>query len=153
MPDGQIADNAVSTLKELKKNMTKGNTSPFFLAVGFLKPHLAFFAPGKHCDMYPPAEMIDLPMNPDVPKDFPPIARGLGELTLYDDIKAFVDADKCSTDVQASFYGKECRVPDDHIHKLRRAYYACISYIDAQIGKVVSELEELGFADDTIIVL
>ena len=153
LPDGQIADNAVSTLKELKKNVTKGNTSPFFLAVGFLKPHLAFFAPGKYYDMYPPAEMIDLPMNPDVPKDFPPIARGLGELTLYNDIKALIDVDKCSTDVQASFYGKECQVPDDYIHKLRRAYYACVSYIDAQIRKVVSELEELGFADDTIIVL
>jgi iduronate 2-sulfatase/deleted-in-malignant-brain-tumors protein 1 len=61
--------------------------------------------------------------------------------------------DKCKTEVQASFYGSECRVPDDYTRKLRRAYYACISYTDTQIGKVVNELQELGFADDTIIVL
>ena len=154
LPDGQIADNAISTLKQLKKNMTEGNTSPFFLAVGFHKPHLPFLAPKKYYDMYPAAEMIDLPMNPDVPKDFPPIAREVsGEIDAYDDIKPFFDMDKCRTDVQASFYGKECRIPDDYTRKLRRAYYACISYTDAQVGKIVNELEELGFADDTIIVL
>ena len=154
LPDGQIADNAVATLKELKKNMTKGNSSPFFLAVGFHKPHLPFQAPSKYYDLYPPAEKIDLPKNPDVPKDFPPIARGLGELILYDDMKPFFpNKEECQTNVQASFYGKGCRVSDDYTRKLRRAYYACISYTDAQVGKVVAELEEQGFADNTVIVL
>ena len=155
LPDGQIADYAIDTLQQLKKNMTNGNSSsPFFLAVGFHKPHLPFLAPKKYYDLYPPAEQIDLPKNPDVPKDFPPIARGLpGELDSYDDIKPFLELSKCSTDVQASFYGKECRIPDDYVRKLRRAYYACVSYTDTQIGRVMKELEDLGFADDTVIVL
>ena len=155
LPDGQIADYAIDTLQQLKKNMTNGNSSsPFFLAVGFHKPHLPFLAPKKYYDLYPPAEQIDLPKNPDVPKDFPPIARGIpGELDSYDDIKPFLELSKCSTDVQASFYGKECRIPDDYVRKLRRAYYACVSYTDTQIGRVMKELEDLGFADDTVIVL
>ena len=61
--------------------------------------------------------------------------------------------DKCTTDIQASFYGEECRIPDDYACKLRRAYYACVSYVDAQVGRVIGELEALGFADDTVIVL
>ena len=153
LPDGQIADNAIETLKQLKNNMSEGNKSPFFLAVGFHKPHLPFLAPKKYYDMYPPADQVDLPKNPDVPKDFPPIARGIGEITSYDDIKPFFDMSKCSTDVQASFYGKECRIPDDYTRKLRRAYYACISYTDAQVGRVIDELNDLGFADNTVIVL
>ena len=155
LPDGQIADNAISTLQQLKKNMTKGNRiSPFFLAVGFHKPHLPFLAPKRYYDLYPSADQIDLPNNPDVPKEFPPIARSLpGEIDSYNDIKPFFDMSKCKTDVQASFYGKECRIPNDYTRKLRRAYYACISYTDAQIGKVISELENLGLADDTVIIL
>lgn len=153
LPDGQIADNAIDTLKQIKKNMTEGNTSPFFLAVGFHKPHLPFLAPEKYYNLYPPADNIELPMNPDVPKDFPPIARSIGEITSYDDIKPLFDMSKCSTDVQASFYGKECRIPDDYTRKLRRAYYACISYTDAQVGRVIAELEDLGLADNTVIVL
>ena len=102
----------VATLKELKKNMTKGSTSPFFLAIGFLKPHLAFFALGKYYDMYPPAEMIDLPMNPDVPKDvtFHQLPGDLVSLhcTMISKHSLMIDVDKYSTDVQASFYGKEC---------------------------------------------
>lgn len=104
--------------------------------------------------MYPPAEQIELPKNPDVPKDFPPIARALIEIYAYQDIKQFYpDLQKCLTDVQASFYGKECRISEDYTRVLRRAYYSCVSYTDAQIGRVIKEMELLGFADDTIIVL
>ena len=100
----------VATLKELKKNMTKGSTSPFFLAIGFLKPHLAFSLWGN--TSYPPAEMIDLPMNPDVPKDvtFHQLPGDLVSLhcTMISKHSLMIDVDKYSTDVQASFYGKEC---------------------------------------------
>ena len=51
MADGQVADNAVETLKQIKQNRTKGGNTPFFVAVGFHMPHLPFFAPS---DMYPP---------------------------------------------------------------------------------------------------
>ena len=154
LPDGDIADHAVITLQEIKKNHSLGDNIPFFLAVGFHKPHLPFRAPSKYYDLYPPADKIDPPKNPDVPSDFPPIARGLGELMHYEDMKPFFpNQSACQTDVQASLYGKGCRVSEEYSRILRRAYYACVSYTDAQVGRLIKELEDLGFTDNTVIVL
>ena len=155
LQDGKIANFAIQTLNEIKQNRSKGDNRPFFVAVGFHKPHLPFYCAKKYYDMYPPAEQIALPKNPDVPKDFPPIARGFGEIYVYFDILGhfFPNYTKCVTDVQASFYGKECRISDEYTRVLRRAYYSCVSQTDAQIGKVVSAMESMGFANDTIIVL
>ena len=95
---------------------------------------------------------MELPRNPDVPKDFPPVARALIEPFI--DLKPFFPSvTKCFTDVKASFYGKECRIPDNYTRVLRRAYYACVSYSDTLVGEVVDELEAQGFTNDTIIVL
>ena len=74
LPDGLIADRAIDVLQQFKKNHTNGDNRPFFLAVGFHKPHLPFYAPSKYYDLYPPAEQIELPKNPDVPKDMPDVA-------------------------------------------------------------------------------
>ena len=154
LPDGQVADNAISTLQAIKQNRSKGDNTPFFLAVGFYKPHLPFRAPSKYYDLYPPAHQIEPPKNPDVPTGFPPIARALVEIMSYGDIKAFYpNMTKCLTDVQASLYGKECRIPEDYSRVLRRAYYSCVSFTDTNIGKVIDELEKLGLANNTIIVL
>ena len=152
--DGKIADNAISTLKGIKENRTKGDDRPFFLAVGFHKPHLPFYCSEEFYNMYPPAEQIELPKNPDVPKNFPPIARAITEIVSFSDIKKFYpNMTKCKTDAQASLYGDECRISDDYTRVLRRGYYACVSQTDAQIGKVISEMTSLGLADDTIIIL
>ena len=155
LPDGDIANNAVKVLKQLKQNKTKGDDRPFFLAVGFHKPHLPFYAPQKYFDMYPEASDVPLPANPDAPVDMPPIAWSVwGELRSYTDIKKlFANTSGCETDAKASIEGKECRVPDNIVRELRRAYYSCISYTDAQIGRVMNELETQGFVDDTVIVL
>ena len=154
LPDGQVADNAISTLREIKQNLSAGDNTPFFLAVGFHKPHLPFRAPSKYYDLYPPAEQIEPPKNPDVPTGFPPIARALVEIMSYEDIKNFYpNMTKCRTNVQASLYGKECRIPEDYSRILRRAYYSCISFTDTNIGKVIDELEKLGLANNTITVL
>ena len=155
LQDGQLADNAVEVLRDLKQNRNQGDNRPFFVAVGFHKLHFPWYAPSKYYDLYPPAENVELPKNPDVPKDFPPVARALTEPFIdFIDLKSFFpNMTKCFTDVQASFYGKECRIPDDYTRVLRRAYYACVSYSDSLVGKVVSELKAQGFADDTIIVL
>ena len=155
LQDDKIADNATKTLAEIKKNRSKGDNRPFFLAVGFHKPHLPFYCAKKYYDMYPPAEQIALPKNPDVPQNFPPIARGLGGLTKgkFKDIKQFFpNFFKCQTDVNASFFGKECRISDDYTRVLRKAYYACVSQSDALVGRVIDAMESMGFADDTIIV-
>ena len=89
LPDGQIADNAIGTLQEIKKTRSAGDNTPFFLAVGFHKLHLPFRAPSKYYDFYPPAKQIEPPKYPDVPKDFPPIARAMVEIMGYEDIKNF----------------------------------------------------------------
>ncbi len=153
LQDGKIADYAIDTMKQIKQNRTKGDNRPFFLAVGFHKPHLPFYCAKKFYDMYPPADQIQPPKNPDVPKNFPPIARGLGSIYKHRDTKMFYpNITKCETDVQESFYGKGCRISEDYTRVLRRAYYACVSQTDALVGKVIQELASLGFADETIII-
>ena len=154
LQDGKLANYAVSTLKEIKQNRTKGDNRPFFLAVGFRKPHLPFFCAKKYFDEYPPADQIALPKNPAVPKDFPPIARSVcSYIEVFNDTKQFFpNVTECKTDVQASFYGPDCHIPDNYTQVLRRAYYACVSQTDAQVGKVIDAMESMGFADDTIIV-
>ena len=150
--DGQVADNAISVLKALKENQTKGDDRPFFVAVGFHKPHLPFFAPSKYYDMYPPSENIKLPANPDAPKDIPPIAWSTSrELREYDNMLHY-NLSECYEDAQASIYGENCKITGSEAQILRKAYYACVSYTDAQLGKVLEQLEASGLADDTIIV-
>ena len=58
--DGQYTDNAIQVIKELKRNRTKGDDTPFFLAVGFHKPHLPIHIPSKYYNLYPPSEIKSL---------------------------------------------------------------------------------------------
>ena len=82
MPDGMIASNAIEHLHNFSAN---SNGSPFFLAVGFHKPHLPHIAPKKYFDMYP-VEDVSLPKNPNIPKDLPTVAwNSCGELISYED--------------------------------------------------------------------
>lgn len=128
LPDGQTADKAIETLRQLKNK-------PFFLAVGFIKPHLPFVAPKKYFDLYP-EDRIQLPSNPLPPKDVPKVAlTDFAELRGYSDIP----------DV-GEITGQKAR-------DLIRGYYAAMSYTDAQIGRVIDELDRLGLRENTIIVL
>ena len=127
-PDGMTADKAIETLREVKDK-------PFFLAVGFVKPHLPFNAPKKYFDLYDP-EDIKLPPNRFYPKDCPSLAvTNWGELRTYTDIPDVGPMD------------------DKKARELIRAYYAATSYTDAQIGRVVDELDRQGLREKTIIVL
>ncbi|RJP30161.1 MAG: iduronate sulfatase [Candidatus Omnitrophota bacterium] len=128
LPDGQTADEAIKTLRKIKDK-------PFFLAVGFLKPHLPFVAPKSYFDLYPP-DTIPLPLNPFPPQEVPPIAlHNWGELRNYNDIP------------------EKGPLTNKQKMDLIRAYYAAVSYTDAQIGRIVDELERLGLRDNTVIVL
>ena len=128
--DGQVATRAVKTLGELRKR-----DAPFFLAVGFIRPHLPFIAPKKYWDLYDENE-IRLADNPFKPKGAPALAmHNFGELRYYSDIA-----------------GKG-PVSDEQARRLIHGYYACVSYIDAQIGRVLDELDRLGLRDQTIICL
>lgn len=129
-PDGMLAEEAISKLQNFKN--TK---EPFFLAVGFLKPHLPFNAPKKYWDMYN-YDDIQLPLNMQKPENAPDVCmHSFGELRNYTDVP-----DKGAME-------------KDFMRKLIHGYYACVSYTDAQIGKVLNELERLGLAENTIVVL
>ena len=128
--DGKIANKAIADLKKLKQQ-----DKPFFLAVGFLKPHLPFNAPRKYWEMYDPAK-ITLPENYYVPENAPEAAiHNSGELRAYAEVP------------------KKGPVSDELAHKLIHGYYACVSYTDAQIGRVLKALEEEGLKDNTIVIL
>ncbi|SIS86911.1 Arylsulfatase A [Zobellia uliginosa] len=133
-PDGLTADLAISKLKELKK---KGQ--PFFMGVGFFKPHLPFNAPKKYWDLYD-ENRIPLSPNPDTPKNINlKSLHGSGEFNQY-----ALGEEKAGLDTQVS---------DAYARKLRHGYLASISYIDAQIGKLYQELKALELDQNTIIVI
>jgi len=128
LADGATADHAIETLDGIKDQ-------PFFLAVGFLKPHLPFVAPKRHWDLYEPSQ-IELADNPFAPQDAPQYAlSNWGELRNYHGMP------------------KQGPVTDEQARQLIHGYYACTSYTDAQIGRVVAELERLGLRDNTVIVV
>ena len=153
LDDGQVADHAVSILQELKQNRTDGDTSPFFLAVGFHKPHLPFFVPANYCNLYPEASSIELARNPRPPIDLPPIAWTTSqELRTYDDMQQY-NIRRCRQDAEFAMNSDECQIGDDDARLLRRGYYAAVSFADAQLGRVLAELENQGLGKNTIIVL
>jgi len=126
--DGQIATQAMAVLNEIKDK-------PFFLAVGFHKPHLPFVSPKKYWDLYKVSE-LKLARNPFLPKDAPAFASNdASELRRY---KGVPDAGPIS---------------DEAALTLIHAYYASVSYVDAQVGRVLAELDRLGLREKTIVIL
>lgn len=128
--DGQIASKALQALRRLHEQ-----EQPFFLAVGFRRPHLPFNCPQKYWDLYP-TETIHLPANANPPQDVPPIAlHDAYELRSYAGMPATGP------------------IPKDDALNLIRAYSACTSYTDAQVGRVLRELDRLGLRENTVVVL
>lgn len=119
--DGRVAAGAVQALRDLSKRK-----EPFFLAVGFWKPHSPFNPPKRYWDMYRRDEIPPL-RDPRPPIDAPELALPEGA-----DIRRERSAEAAL--------------------ELRHGYYAATSYLDAQVGKVVAELDRLGIADRTVIV-
>ncbi len=122
--DGRVAREAVRTLNEIK-------SKPFFLAVGFWKPHAPFNAPKKYWDLYDRAKLPQL--NPARPAGAPEIAFHDGR-----EIRGIPPH-------QVTFTAEEAA-------EIRHGYFANISYLDAQIGKVLDSLEASGQAENTVIV-
>jgi len=127
--DGRIAKRAVAALARLKERQ-----EPFFLAVGFWKPHAHFNAPKKYWDLYE-RTAIEPPANPQPPRDVP-------ELALHD-----------AREILRAFRKRPGGRPtDEEVLALRHGYYAAISYVDAQVGKVLAELDRLGLRESTVVV-
>lgn len=128
--DGAIGNQGVKFIKQLA-NQEK----PFFIAVGFKKPHLPFVAPKKYWDIYD-RDAIQLAPFQDQAEGSPDYAyHTFSELRNYSDIPA------------------EGPLSEAQQRELIHGYYACISYIDAQIAKLIKALEKEGVADNTVIVL
>ena len=126
--DGMTSDYAIKRLRELKNER-------FFLGVGYIRPHLPFVSPKKYHDMYSLGD-IDAASNQFGPKDCPPVAlRNWPELRVYSDIPEVGP------------------MTQEQQKQLIKAYYAASTYVDAQIGRVIDELDRLGLRDKTIIVL
>jgi arylsulfatase A-like enzyme len=127
--DGKVAELAVVTLRELSQK-----PEPFFLAVGFIKPHLPFVSPRKYWDLYDP-DKIQLAPNSFRPKDAPEYAiLPGGELRNYHGIPSG-------------------SIPDNLARQLKHGYFAAISYTDAQVGRVLDELDRLDLASNTVVIL
>ncbi|MDA1068607.1 MAG: sulfatase [Verrucomicrobia bacterium] len=127
--DGRIAEKAVAALGALAKE-----DRPFFLAVGFWKPHLPFNAPKKYWDYYtgnPEIKKQLLPENANWPEGTPGIAGHDGK------------------ELMRSF---ETKLDEEQIGLLREGYYAAVSYVDAQVGKVLDALDRLDLTENTVIV-
>lgn len=133
-PDGLTTELAVKKLGELAKKK-----KPFFLAVGFFKPHLPFNAPKKYWGMYNEDE-ISLSPNPFIPEN-------VNKASLHgsSEFNGYLLGDEDAT------LGKP--VSDVYARKVRHAYFACVSYVDAQVGKLLNELEKLGLEENTVVVL
>ena len=137
--DEQIANHAITVLNRLAGKYQQDN-KPFFLAVGFHRPHLPFVFPASMLQHYPTVN-ISLPKNPYVPLKMPSVAwENYLELRAYKDMQAL----KLNGALNST-------LPNSKVKELRRAYYSAVSWTDSLIGRVVDELERLNLSNDTII--
>ena len=128
-PDGQAIPESLKQLEQLAADKSK----PFFLAVGILRPHLPFGAPQKYHQLYKQAKLPATP-HPDKPTG-KTTWHGSGEFMKYNRWKRNPNNDA------------------EFALDVRRAYAACVSYADAQVGRVMAKLQETGQADNTIVIL
>lgn len=135
LPDGMTAEAAVRKLGELATA-----EEPFFLAVGFFKPHLPFVAPRRYWEMYDPSA-IPISPNPEAPV-------GVNRRSLHDSNELFRNYDS-----HPQRGGAGVRISDDYARTLRHAYLASVSYVDAQVGRVLAELDRLALRDNTIVIV
>ncbi len=129
-PDHIMTTKSIRDLKRLSQS-----EKPFFLAVGYVRPHLPFNAPKRYWDMYD-HKSIDLADNPFRPKGAPDAAlHNWGELRNYHDIP------------------KTGPVSEETARNLVHGYYASTTFVDAQIGRLLQALEDLELAENTIVIL
>ncbi|MEM7383544.1 MAG: sulfatase-like hydrolase/transferase, partial [Verrucomicrobiota bacterium] len=131
---GRVADEAIARLRAAKERR-KNEGSPFFIAAGFVRPHLPFSAPKRYWDLHKP-EKLPLPAFTDLPAGAPAAAgKRRGEICAYKPVP------------------EDGPIDEALARQLIHGYYASTSYVDAQIGRVTKALEELGLNDNTIVVL
>jgi len=127
-PDGLITEAALQQMERLAKE-----GDPFFLAVGLIRPHLPFGAPARFLEPYKNVELPPIP-HPEKP---------LGPSTWH----------KSSEFFQYNSWGRDPREDDAFAAVVRRHYAACVSYADAQVGRLLDKLSGLGLEKNTVVIL
>ena len=134
--DGARSAFAIEDLRRLGKKK-----SPFFLAMGYIRPHLAWIAPKKYWDLHDP-DKLPVMTEGKMTRNTPPYALSNSyEMTHYMDLIDFPKP------------WDRKRVSEEQARHLMHGYYACVSYVDAQIGRLLDALKEEGLAKNTIVVL
>ena len=128
-PDGHISDSAVKSIQNLSKT-----DQPWFLAVGLMKPHLPFTAPKKYWDLYE-GKKLPVVNHPDKPSRNISWSKSREFFGSYNHDK------------------KDPRTDAVYAATVRRHYYASVSYVDAQVGKLLTAIEQSGQKENTIILL
>jgi arylsulfatase A-like enzyme len=136
--DGVCAEEAIKLMHKLKDGQ-----KPFFLAVGFHKPHLPFVAPKKYWDLYKREQFQIAPFQQKAAGSPDVAYHQSGELKQYTDIPKFNSYSENELNHLSIEKQKE----------LLHGYYASTSYMDAQLEKVLNELDKLGLTDNTIVVV
>jgi iduronate 2-sulfatase len=135
VPDNAYVDGLVCEAAEKALGNLKAQKKPFFLAVGFRKPHLPFSAPKKYWDLYQRKD-IPPPVTTSHPQGAPELAvRSWGELEGYSDIP------------------KNGKLSSAKTQELRHGYYACVSYVDALTGRLLRKLDDLKLTGRTVVLL
>lgn len=124
--DEEQTDGMITT--EAIEMMREKKDEPFFIAAGFFRPHTPFVAPKKYFDLYP-LEDMRLPYAPPGDRD----------------------------DIPTAAFAHNCPIPHYNLEepvllKALQAYYACVSFVDAQVGRLLDALDEMGLAENTIVV-
>ena len=125
--DGAVANQAIETLRRSKEK-------PFFMCVGFAKPHLPFAAPKRYWDLYQRDQFA-------VPKRETPVGAPAVAFTNWGELRGYAGVPQAGP------------LTDDQTKELMHGYAASVSYSDAQVGRLMSELDNLGLRENTIVVL
>ena len=133
--DDGVLEQAITSLDNISKDQT-AETKPFFMAVGFWKPHLRFACPEKFFQ-YHPRDSITLPRKPFFPPGMPKYQWNTCTNMNSEQIK-----EKLGFNVTFS---------DDEVISLRQAYYACVSYMDNLVGKLLRNLKKMDLHQNTIV--
>ena len=138
--DVAIAQQAIDAMRALAEK-----EQPFFLAAGFVRPHLPFVVPRKYWDLHDPTK-IPLADNAFLPRGAPAVSFGEKSMGGLYELRDYMDFSGAPSPFEGSLSEAEQRV-------LKHGYYASVSFIDAQIGRLLDELDNLGLADNTIVLL
>lgn len=139
--DTMYYDGAQNVLVEKTLSRLAKSDKPFFMGLGYFRPHLPFTVPKKYWDMYDKEE-IPLASNPNIPENAPiQTMNSMYELRHYDGFG------------HISHPTGSYRMSEDTVRTLRQGYYASVSYVDKLIGDLIAHMKELGIYENTIIVI